>query len=93
MLETVVKMCRISKADLHSCISQIIGLVQTGHCSKCSTPHSNFHYIRLGIQNTTDNQLSDFADPAADKIIMLSLMSSEIGGFLVLLIGFFIRVF
>ena len=52
-----------------------------------------FHYIKLGIENTTDNQLRDSDDPKADKIIMLSLMTAEIGGFLVLLIGFFIRVF
>ena len=50
------------------------------------------HYIKLGLQNTTDNQLRDSEDPVADKIIMLSLMTAEIGGFLVLLIGFFIRV-
>ncbi|WP_428355435.1 hypothetical protein [Methyloprofundus sp.] len=52
-----------------------------------------FHYIKLGIHNTTDNQLRDSEDPGADKIIMLSLMTAEIGGFLVLLIGFFIQVF
>lgn len=51
-----------------------------------------FHYIKLGLKNTTDNQLRDSDDPAADKIIMLSLMTAEIGGFFVLLVGFFIRV-
>lgn len=52
-----------------------------------------FHYIKLGIENTTDNQLRDSEDPKADKFIMLCLMVAEIGGFFVLLIGFFIRVF
>ncbi len=52
-----------------------------------------FHYIKLGIENKTDNQLRDSEDPGADKIIMLSLMIAEIGGFSVLLIGFFMRVF
>lgn len=51
-----------------------------------------FHYIKLGIENTTDNQLRDSDDPAADKKIMLGLMVAEIGGFLVLLVGFFIQV-
>lgn len=52
-----------------------------------------FHYIKLGIANTTDNQLRDSEDPKADKLTMLCLMIAEIGGFFVLLIGFFIRVF
>lgn len=51
-----------------------------------------FHYVKLGLQNTTDNQLRDSEDPAADKIIMLSLMVAEIGGFAVLLVGFFMRI-
>lgn len=51
-----------------------------------------FNYIKLGIKNTTDNQLRDSENPAADKMIMAALAVSEIGGFLVLLIGFFVRV-
>jgi len=51
-----------------------------------------FHYVKLGLQNTTENQLRDSEDPAADKAIMLSLMVAEIGGFTVLLAGFFIQI-
>ena len=50
------------------------------------------NYIKLGLQNKTSNQLRDSDNPAADKRIMTSLMTAEIGGFLVLLIGFFVRI-
>lgn len=50
------------------------------------------NYIKLGIENKTDNQLRDSENPAGDKIIMGSLMIAEIGGFFVLLMGFFIRI-
>jgi hypothetical protein len=50
------------------------------------------NYIRLGIQNRTSNQLRDSTNPAGDRLIMGSLMVAEIGGFLVLLAGFFIRI-
>lgn len=51
------------------------------------------NYIKLGNENRTSNQLRDSANPAADKMIMRALMSAEIGGFAVLLVGFFLRVF
>ncbi len=50
------------------------------------------NYIKLGIENKTNNQLRDSENPAADKIIMSSLMVAEIGGFFVLLLGFFVRI-
>ncbi|MCK4842664.1 MAG: hypothetical protein KAT04_12410 [Methylococcales bacterium] len=51
-----------------------------------------FHYIKLGIVNETNNQLRDSDNPSGDKIIMGSLMVAEIGGFFILLLGFFIRI-
>ncbi len=50
------------------------------------------NYIKLGVVNETNNQLRDSENPAGDKIIMGSLMVAEIGGFFVLLVGFFIRI-
>ncbi len=50
------------------------------------------NYIKLGVVNETNNQLRDSENPTGDKIIMGSLMLAEIGGFFVLLIGFFIRI-
>ncbi len=49
------------------------------------------NYIRLGIQNSTSNQLRDSKNPAADRLIMGALIAAEVGGFAVLLAGFFIR--
>ena len=51
------------------------------------------NYIKLGVVNETSNQLRDSKNPSGDKIIMGSLIVAEIGGFFVLLIGFFIRIF
>jgi hypothetical protein len=51
-----------------------------------------FKYIQMGIKNTTDNQLRDSENIAADKMVMAALGFAEIGGFLVLLIGFFVRI-
>lgn len=51
------------------------------------------NYIKLGLQNTSNNQLRDSDNPAKDKAIMISLMIAETGGFLVLLTGFFVRVY
>ncbi|MBL1320856.1 MAG: hypothetical protein COA63_007310 [Methylophaga sp.] len=50
------------------------------------------NYIKLGLQNKTDNQLRDSDNPTADKIIMASLIIAEIGGFSVLLVGYFLRI-
>lgn len=49
-------------------------------------------YITLGITNKTNNSLRDSENPSLDKIIMTTLMVAEIGGFSVLLAGFFVRV-
>lgn len=51
-----------------------------------------FNYIKLGIENKTNNQLRDSENLAGDKLILGSLMVAEIGGFVVLLTGFFIRI-
>jgi len=50
------------------------------------------NYIKLGIENKTTNQLQTSENRLADKIIMSTLMVAEIGGFSILLIGFFIRI-
>lgn len=50
------------------------------------------NYIKLGVVNETNNQLRDSENPSNDKIIMGSLMIAEIGGFFVLLVGFFVRI-
>ena len=50
------------------------------------------NYIKLGYSNNTNNQLRDSENLVADKIIMGTLMLAEIGGFLVLLIGFFLNI-
>ncbi len=47
-------------------------------------------YILAGLKNTTNNQVRDSRNPNVDKVIMSVLMVSEIGGFSVLLTGFFI---
>lgn len=49
-------------------------------------------YITLGITNKTNNSLRDSENPSLDKIIMTTLMVAEIGGFSILLAGFFVRV-
>jgi hypothetical protein len=49
-------------------------------------------YITLGIENKTNNSLRDSDNPSLDKLIMGALMLAEIGGFSVLLVGFFIRI-
>ena len=51
------------------------------------------NYIKLGLENTTNNQLKDSENISIDKGIMVSLIVAEIGGFSVLLVGFFIQVF
>jgi hypothetical protein len=46
----------------------------------------------MGLANSTNNQLRDSVNPAADKAIITALAIAEIGGFLILLIGFFVRI-
>ena len=49
------------------------------------------NYIKLGTENKTNNQLRDSEKPGADIVIMRALMTAEIGGFAVLLLGFFLQ--
>ncbi len=49
-------------------------------------------YITLGMANKTNNALRDSENPGLDKLIMRTLMLAEIGGFFILLIGFFARI-
>ena len=50
------------------------------------------NYIKLGVANKTNNQLRDSENPAADKMIIGALAVAEIGGFFILLMGFFIKI-
>ncbi len=49
-------------------------------------------YVLLGLQNETDNQIRDSANPATEKLVFTLLEIAEIGGFSVLLIGFAARL-
>ncbi|WP_374088489.1 hypothetical protein [Methylomicrobium lacus] len=50
------------------------------------------HYIRLGLSSHSNNSLRDSADKAKDYFILNLLAAAEIGGFSVLLSGFFLRL-
>lgn len=50
------------------------------------------HYINLGLTTGSNNSLRDSTDKAKDYLILNILTLSEIGGFSVLLVGFFIRL-
>jgi hypothetical protein len=51
-----------------------------------------FHYINLGLTTDSNNSLRDSADRQKDYLILNILAASEIGGFSVLLVGFFLRL-
>lgn len=51
-----------------------------------------FHYINLGLTTDSNNSLRDSADRQKDYLILNILAASEIGGFSVLLFGFFLRL-
>lgn len=51
------------------------------------------HYIQLGLTTESNNSLRDSTDVAKDYLILNVLAVAEIGGFAVLLLGFFIRLF
>lgn len=51
-----------------------------------------FHYINLGLITESNNSLRDSADRQKDYLILNILAASEIGGFSVLLVGFFLRL-
>ena len=50
------------------------------------------HYVQLGMTTNSNNSLRDSADKAKDYQILNILAVAEIGGFSVLLIGFFVRL-
>jgi len=51
-----------------------------------------FHYINLGLTTQSNNSLRDSADRAKDYLMLNILAVAEIGGFSVLLLGFFLRI-
>jgi hypothetical protein len=50
------------------------------------------HYINLGLTTESNNSIRDSADHKKDYLILNILAVSEIGGFSVLLVGFFLRL-
>ena len=50
------------------------------------------HYINLGLTTVSNNSLRDSLDKAKDYLILNILAAAEIGGFSVLLVGFFMRL-
>lgn len=50
------------------------------------------HYVQLGLTTDSNNSLRDSPDKTKDYLILNTLSISEIGGFSVLLSGFFIRL-
>lgn len=50
------------------------------------------HYVQLGMTTNSNNSLRDSADKAKDYMILNILAVAEIGGFSVLLLGFFVRL-
>lgn len=54
---------------------------------------SILHYVQLGFTSASNNSLRDSANPQKDHLILNVLSAAEIGGFAVLLTGFFFTVF
>jgi len=50
------------------------------------------HYVQLGLKTTSNNSLRDSSNKAKDYLMLNILAVAEIGGFSVLLLGFFIKV-
>lgn len=50
------------------------------------------HYAQLGMTTNSKNSLRDSSDKDKDYLILNVLAVAEIGGFAVLLIGFFVRL-
>lgn len=50
------------------------------------------HYVQLGLTTDSNNSLRDSQDKAKDYLILNLLAIAEIGGFSVLLLGFFVRL-
>ncbi|MFZ2313864.1 MAG: hypothetical protein WAV82_14735 [Methylobacter sp.] len=51
-----------------------------------------FHYINLGLTTESNNSMRDSSDRSKAYLILNILAVSEIGGFSVLLLGFFLRI-
>jgi hypothetical protein len=51
------------------------------------------HYINLGLTSQSNNSIRDSANRKKDYLILNILAAAEIGGFAVLLLGFFIRIY
>ncbi len=51
------------------------------------------HYINLGLTTESNNSIRDSSNRTKDHLILIILAISEIGGFFVLLLGFFLRIF
>lgn len=49
-------------------------------------------YIYLGIKNETDNQHRNPAHPTGELVMLAAFIIGEIGGFLILLTGFLMRL-
>lgn len=50
------------------------------------------HYVQLGMTTSSNNSLRDSPDKSKDYRILNVLAVAEIGGFTVLLLGFFVRL-
>ena len=50
------------------------------------------HYVQLGLTTDSDNSLRDSPDKAKDYLILNILAIAEVGGFSVLLCGFFLSL-
>lgn len=53
---------------------------------------SILHYMQLGMTTDSNNSLRDSSNPRKDYLILNVLSAAEIGGFGVLLAGFFVRI-
>jgi uncharacterized membrane protein YhdT len=51
------------------------------------------HYIQLGLTTDSNNSVRDSKDRNKDYRVLNVLAAAEIGGFSVLLVGFFVRLF
>ena len=50
------------------------------------------HYVQLGLTTDSNNSLRDSPDKAKDYLILNILAIAEVGGFSVMLCGFFLRL-
>jgi len=50
------------------------------------------HYVQWGATTTSNNSLRDSSNKNVDYLVLNTLAAAEIGGFSVLLLGFFLRL-